>query len=157
MGHGTIRIGRQRLFEAGHRLLVVVAEAPVEATVEPTLRIRGGGGHLPRIRTEIVRIVHVASSLIFFGADAKASAAPACYGWSGRGRLSARAPGVIRAISKYPRLAAAEPRYRRPCSACSGASLACLRRSAATSHAGCGHPSRCRSALRPFPGRAQPV
>src|SRR5271169_7062435 len=44
MGHGTVRIGLQRLLEAGGSLLMVVAEAPVEATVEPTLGVRRGGG-----------------------------------------------------------------------------------------------------------------
>src|SRR5229473_1832182 len=36
MGHGTVRVALQRLLEAGDSLLMVVAEAPIEATVEPT-------------------------------------------------------------------------------------------------------------------------
>ena len=65
MGHGTVRVGLQCLLEAGDSLLMVVAEAPVEATVEPPLGIRRGGCHLPGVGAEIIRIVHVASSGIF--------------------------------------------------------------------------------------------
>src|SRR5216683_3813193 len=64
MGHGTVRVGLQRLLEASDSLLMVVAEAPVEATVEPTLGVRQGGGHLPGVGAEIIRIVHVASAPI---------------------------------------------------------------------------------------------
>ena len=41
---------------------MVVAEAPVEAAVEPALGVRRTGGHLPRVGSEVVRIVHVAFS-----------------------------------------------------------------------------------------------
>src|ERR1700738_598258 len=51
--------------KAGDSLLMVVAEAQVEATVEPTLGVRRGGGHLPGVGAEIIRIVHVASAPIF--------------------------------------------------------------------------------------------
>jgi len=44
----------------GDSLLMVVAEAPVDATVEPTLGIRRGGCHLSGVGSEIIRIVHVA-------------------------------------------------------------------------------------------------
>ena len=64
MGHGTVRVGLQRLLEAGDSLLVVEAEAPVEAAVEPALGVRRGGGHLPGVGAEIIGIVHVASSAI---------------------------------------------------------------------------------------------
>jgi hypothetical protein len=64
MGHGTVRVGLQRLLEAGDGLLMVVAEAPVEATVEPTLGVRRNGGHLPGVGAEIIGIVHVAASSI---------------------------------------------------------------------------------------------
>src|SRR4029077_18658821 len=64
MGHGTVGVGRQRLLEAGDSLLMVKAEAPVEAPVEPALGLRRGGGHLPRIGAEIIGVVHVASSAI---------------------------------------------------------------------------------------------
>ena len=41
---------------------MVVAEAPVEATVEPTLGVRRGGCHLSGVGSEIIGIVHVASA-----------------------------------------------------------------------------------------------
>ncbi len=75
MGHGTVRVGLQRLFEAGDSLLVVIAEAPVEATVEPALGVRRAGGHRPGIGAEIIGIVHVASSTIV-GAAGKLADAP---------------------------------------------------------------------------------
>jgi hypothetical protein len=40
MRHSAIWVRRQRLLEAGDGFLVVVAEAPVEATVEPALGLR---------------------------------------------------------------------------------------------------------------------
>ena len=64
MCHGTVRVRLQCLFEAGDSFLMVVAETPVETTVEPTLGIRRGSGHLPGVAAEIIRIVHVASSSI---------------------------------------------------------------------------------------------
>ena len=39
MRHGAIRIGFQCPLETGDRLLMIVAVAPDETTVEPTLRI----------------------------------------------------------------------------------------------------------------------
>ena len=60
MRHGAVRVGRQRLLEAGDRLLVVVAEAPVEAAVEPALRVGRGGGHLAGVAADVIRIVHAA-------------------------------------------------------------------------------------------------
>jgi hypothetical protein len=64
MGHGAVRVGLQRFLEAGNSLLMVVAKAPLETTVEPTLGVRGGGGHLPGVGAEIIWIVHVASAPI---------------------------------------------------------------------------------------------
>src|SRR5215831_17177463 len=61
MRHGTVRVRRQRLLEAGDSFLMVVAKAPVEATLEPTLGIRRAGGHLPGVRPEIIGVVHIAS------------------------------------------------------------------------------------------------
>src|SRR5271169_7063286 len=62
MRHGAVWVRRQRLLEAGDGFLVVIAEAPVEATVEPTLGLRRGGRHLAGIAAEIIGIVHVPSS-----------------------------------------------------------------------------------------------
>ena len=64
MSHGTVRVRLQRLLKAGDSFLMMVAKAPVEATVEPTLGVRRGGGHLPGVSTEIIGIVHVASPSI---------------------------------------------------------------------------------------------
>src|SRR5215472_13333424 len=61
MRHGTVRVRLQRLLEAGDSFLMVVAKAPVEATLEPTLGIRRAGGHLPGVRPEIIGVVHIAS------------------------------------------------------------------------------------------------
>src|SRR5262249_7465998 len=61
MRHGTVRVRRQRLLEAGDSFLMVVAKAPVEATLEPSLGIRRAGGHLPGVRPEIIGVVHIAS------------------------------------------------------------------------------------------------
>src|SRR5260370_6227244 len=63
-GHGTVRVGLQRLLEAGDSLLMVVAEAPVEATVEPTLGVRRGGCHLSGVGSEIIKGAHVATTPI---------------------------------------------------------------------------------------------
>ena len=63
MSHGAVRIGCQRGFEAMDGLLVVEAEAPVQAAIEPKLRGRGCGGDFAACRAEIVGVVvHVASS-----------------------------------------------------------------------------------------------
>ena len=62
MGHGAVRVGCQRGFEAVDCLLVVEAKAPVQAAVEPKLRGRGCGGDLAGVGSEIVGVVvHVAS------------------------------------------------------------------------------------------------
>ncbi len=61
MGHGAVRVGRQCGLEAVDRLLVVEAEAPVQAAGEPKLGDRGCGGDLAGVGAEIVGvIVHVA-------------------------------------------------------------------------------------------------
>ena len=65
MGHGAVGVGLQRLLEAGDSLLMVEAEAPVEAAVEPALGVRRVGGHLPGVGPEIIGIVHVHSSSIY--------------------------------------------------------------------------------------------
>src|SRR5271163_5082312 len=49
MRHGAVWVRRQRLLEAGDGFLVVVAEAPVETTVEPALSLRRGSRHLAGI------------------------------------------------------------------------------------------------------------
>src|ERR1700730_1246403 len=61
MSHRAVRIRLQRLREAGDRFLMMVAKAPVETTIEPTLGIRRSGGHLPGVRPEIIGVVHLAS------------------------------------------------------------------------------------------------
>ena len=58
MCHGTVGIGGQRLLEAADRLFMVKSKAPVEATIEPALRVRRSGGHCPRIWADVIRIVH---------------------------------------------------------------------------------------------------
>src|SRR5580704_13992632 len=60
MGHRAAGIDLQRFLEAADSLLVMVAKTPVEATVEPALRIRRSGRHFPAVRADIIRIVHVA-------------------------------------------------------------------------------------------------
>src|SRR5262245_38798463 len=60
-GHGTVRVPLQRLLEAGDRFLMMVAKAPVEATVEPTLGVRRSGGDLSGISTEFIGIIHLTS------------------------------------------------------------------------------------------------
>jgi hypothetical protein len=65
MSDRAVRVPLQRLREAGDRFLMMVAKAPVEAAVEPTLGVRRGGGHLPGVGPEIIRVVHVSSSSIF--------------------------------------------------------------------------------------------
>ena len=64
MRHRAVRIGRQRVAETNHRLLVVKAEAPVQPPVEPKLRIGRGGGDFPRIGPDVIGIVHVASGAV---------------------------------------------------------------------------------------------
>src|SRR5215472_5943647 len=61
MSHRAVRVRLQRLFKAADRFLMVVAKAPVEAAVEPTLGIRRGGRHLPGVRPEIIGVVYVTS------------------------------------------------------------------------------------------------
>ena len=78
MRHGAVRVGRQRLLEAGDSLLVVVAEAPVEAAIEPPLGVRRGGGHLAGVGAEIIGIVHVASSALC--GDVGPQVEAACFG-----------------------------------------------------------------------------
>jgi hypothetical protein len=54
--HGAIRIGLRRALETAHGLFMVVAEGPVQAAVEPGLRLGAPCGDLPRICAEIVWI-----------------------------------------------------------------------------------------------------
>src|SRR5215472_7713245 len=65
MSHRAVRVRLQRLRETGDCFLMVVAKAPVEAAVEPTLGVRRGSGRLPGVAPEIIRVVHVRSSSIF--------------------------------------------------------------------------------------------
>src|SRR5437588_8862273 len=51
--HGAFRIVLQRLLEALDRLAMVEAEHPVEAAVEPELRVRRGRGDFSAIGPEI--------------------------------------------------------------------------------------------------------
>jgi hypothetical protein len=56
--HGTAGISLQRLLEALDRLGVVEAVEPVQAAIEPELRLRRRGGDGPLVGTEIVIVVH---------------------------------------------------------------------------------------------------
>ena len=76
MSHGAVRVSLQRLLKAGDCFLMMVAKAPVEAMVEPALGILGGGGHLPGIGAEIIRIVHVAASSLAGEVAPRAHALP---------------------------------------------------------------------------------
>ena len=58
MGHGTVRIGGQRAVETDHRLGMVEAEGPVQAAVEPNLRVRRGRRDRAAIAAQIIAIVH---------------------------------------------------------------------------------------------------
>jgi hypothetical protein len=69
MSHGAVRVRLQRLLKAGDRFLMMVAKAPVEAAVEPTLGVRRSGGHLPGVSTEFIGIVHLASSSVSVSQD----------------------------------------------------------------------------------------
>src|SRR5271163_2651213 len=60
MSHRAARIDLQRFLEAAYGLLMMVAKTPVEATVEPALRISRSGRHFPGVRADIIRIVHAA-------------------------------------------------------------------------------------------------
>jgi hypothetical protein len=60
MRHRAARIDLQRFLEAADSLFMMVAKTPVEAMVEPALRIRRSGCHFPGVRADIIRIVHVA-------------------------------------------------------------------------------------------------
>src|SRR6516164_2542561 len=53
MSHRAVSVRLQRLFEAADRFLMVVAKAPVETTIEPTLGIRRSGSHVSGVRPEI--------------------------------------------------------------------------------------------------------
>ena len=61
MRHDAIRIELERLVEALHALLLVEAEAPVQAEVEPAQCLCGRRSNLPRVGAEI-EAVHYTSS-----------------------------------------------------------------------------------------------
>ena len=63
MGHDAIRIELERPVEALHALFLVEAEAPVQAEIEPALRLGGRRPDLPRVGAEI-EAVHFPGLLI---------------------------------------------------------------------------------------------
>src|SRR5262245_53769330 len=53
MCHGALRIMRESLLEAFDGLAMIEAEHPVEASVEPELRVRRRRSDLPAVRSKI--------------------------------------------------------------------------------------------------------
>ena len=57
LGHGTCWISFKRLLEAHHRLFVVVAEDPVQSSVEPRLSIARPSRYRAAVNAQVVRIL----------------------------------------------------------------------------------------------------